>query len=187
MHALNDFLAHHDAIEDPVSLYAGASRALFLLLIGVLLLAPAAGSSAVAWRRGAVAAGCSAVAALAIANVLAHLVDRARPFVSDPSGIHVFSQHAADPGFPSDHATASFAIAVAILLRSRRWGLLALAMAGVLAAARVALGLHYPSDVLAGAALGAATAIALWTPRVRRPIERVADGLGGLLRHAGPT
>ena len=46
--------------------------------------------------------------ALAIGAVLSHLVDRARPFVADPSGIHMFGRHAADAGFPSDHATASF-------------------------------------------------------------------------------
>jgi len=108
-------------------------------------------------RRAAVAAGLSAVVALVVARFLAAAIDRNRPFVDHPLA-HNFLAHASDPGFPSDHATAAFAIAVAILLRDRRWGAVALVFATVLAVGRVAMGVHYPSDVLAGAALGAAIA-----------------------------
>ena len=134
-----------------------------------------------AWRRIAVAAAASAAVALAIGAVLSHLVDRARPFVSDPGGVHQFTRHAADAGFPSDHATAAFAIATAIVLRNRRWGIVALALATLLALTRVAIGVHYPSDVLAGAALGAATAIALHRPPIRTRLHALADRAGALL------
>jgi undecaprenyl-diphosphatase len=121
----------------------------------------------------------SAGLGLAVGKVISELVDRARPFVADPHGVHLFSGHAADPGFPSDHATAAFAIAVAILLRKRGWGIAALVLATVLSVGRVALGVHYPSDVLAGAALGTAAALALSTPPLRTRIDRLADWLGG--------
>lgn len=127
------------------------------------------------------AAAASAAAALAIGAVLSHLVDRARPFVADPGGVHQFGHHAADAGFPSDHVTASFAIATAILLRNRRGGIVALALALVLAITRVAIGVHYPSDVLAGAALGAATALALYWPPIRTRLHALADRAGALL------
>lgn len=132
-------------------------------------------------RRVAVAAAASTAVALAIGAVLSHLVDRARPFVADPGGVHQFGHHAADAGFPSDHATASFAIATAILLRNRRWGLVALVLATLLALTRVAIGVHYPSDVLAGAALGAATALALYRPPIRARLHALADFAGRLL------
>jgi undecaprenyl-diphosphatase len=132
-------------------------------------------------RRIAVAAVASAAAALAIGAVLSHLVDRARPFVADPGGVHQFGHHAADAGFPSDHATASFAIATAILLRDRRWGTVAIVLATLLAITRVALGVHYPTDVLAGAALGAATALALYWAPIRTRLHALADRAGGLL------
>src|SRR6185436_6617170 len=93
----------------------------------------------------------------------------------------VFVAHAADSGFPSDHATAAFAIAVAIMLRDRRWGAVALVFATVLAVGRVAMGVHYPSDVLGGAALGALCALLLWLAPVRRSLNRLADAAGGLL------
>lgn len=122
LHALNGFAFRHDGFEDPVTLYESASQALFLALVVVL----------------------GAGLALAVAQVLSRLVDRPRPFVADPSGVHLFASHAADASFPSDHAT-----------RDRRLGAVVLAFAFVLAAGRVAVGVHYPSDVLVGALLGA--------------------------------
>lgn len=85
-----------------------------------------------------------------------------------------------DPSFPSDHATAAFAIAVAITLRSRRAGYLALAMATILAVARVAVGIHYPGDVLGGALLGTLSALFFYIPAVRDPLHRFADWLSRL-------
>lgn len=127
------------------------------------------------------AAAASAAVSLTVGAVLSHLVDRARPFVADPGGIHMFGRHAADAGFPSDHATASFAIATAILLRNRRWGAVAMALATVLALTRVAIGVHYPTDVLAGAALGATAALALWWEPVRTRLDALADRAGSVL------
>src|SRR3954469_21796623 len=177
LHTLNDFLFRHDQVEDPLLLYVNASEALFIATLGVVFLL-AHGPRHLAWRRATVAAVLSAGLGLAFAKVIAELVDRARPFVADPQGVHLFSGHAADPGFPSDHATAAFAIAVAILLRKRGWGIAALVAATVLAIGRVALGVHYPSDVLAGAALGSAAALALWAPPLRGRVDWIADSVG---------
>ena len=178
LHTLNDFLYRHDGIEDPLLFYVNASEALFIATLAVIFLA-ASGVRHVAWRRAAVAATLSAGLALAIGKVISELVDRARPFVVDSGGVHLFSGHAADPGFPSDHATAAFAIATAIFLRHRRWGAVALLAAAVLSVGRVAIGVHYPSDVLAGAALGAAAALALWARPLRVRIDALSDWLGG--------
>lgn len=177
LHALNDFLFRHDAVEDPLLFYVDVSEALFAATLAIVFLAARGRFSD--WRRACLAAVLSAGLALAIGKAVSELVDRARPFVADPHGVHLFSGHAADPGFPSDHATAAFAIAVAIFLRNRVWGAAALVAATVLSVGRVALGVHYPSDVLAGAALGAAAALLLWTPPLRARVDRLADWLGG--------
>jgi undecaprenyl-diphosphatase len=177
LHALNDFLFHHDAVEDPLLFYINASEALFVATLAIVFLA-AYGQRHIAWRRAAVAAVLSAGLALAVAKVISELVDRARPFVADADGVHLFSAHTADPGFPSDHATAAFAIATAIVLRKRGWGVFALVAAAVLSVGRVAIGLHYPSDVLAGAALGAAAALVLWAAPIRARVDALADLLG---------
>lgn len=179
LHALNDFLFRNDGVEDPVVFYVNVSEALFAATLVVVFLA-AQGARSREWRRAAVAAALSAGLALALGSLISNLVDRARPFVADPGQVHLFVSHSTDPGFPSDHATASFAIAVAILLRKRGWGLVALAAATVLALGRVAVGVHYPSDVLAGAALGSAVALGLWWAPLRRRIDALSDFAGGL-------
>jgi undecaprenyl-diphosphatase len=118
--------------------------------------------------------------ALGIAHVISSLWDRPRPYVAHATVSHLFVTASGDPSFPSDHATAAFAIAVSILLRSRRIGLLALAMAVVLAVARVAVGVHYPSDVVGGALIGTGAALLLWIPPVRRPLHALADWASGV-------
>lgn len=178
LHALNEFLFRHDGVEDPLLFYVNASEALFVATLAVVFLA-ARGERWADWRRAAVAAVFSAGLGLLAAKLIAELVDRARPFVAEPHQVHLFTAHAADPGFPSDHATAAFAIAVAILLRKRTWGWVALGFATVLAIGRVGLGVHYPSDVLAGAALGSAAALVLWAPPLRQRLDRLADWAGG--------
>jgi undecaprenyl-diphosphatase len=188
VHDLNGFLVHHDGIEDPLSGYVRAAELLFL---GMLIVAfvVVGGPRRRDAQRAVVAAGLSAGLALAIASVMARLVDRPRPFVAH-HGVHLFVAHAADPGFPSDHTTAAFAIGVALLLRFRVWGIVTLVFATLLAVGRVALGIHYPTDVLAGAALGAAVALGLYTPAVRALLNRLADAVGerldAVLRVARP-
>jgi undecaprenyl-diphosphatase len=177
LHTLNDFMAGHDGFEDTLLFYVEASELLFAATLAIVFLL-AGGPRFRDWRRAAVAAVLSAGFALAIGKVISELAGRARPFVADPHGVHLFSTHAADPGFPSDHATAAFAVAVAVLLRKRGWGVPALLAAAIVSVGRVALGFHYPSDVLAGAALGAVAALALWPPVLRSRVDALADFLG---------
>jgi undecaprenyl-diphosphatase len=178
VHSLNGFLAHHDAVEDPLLTYVKAAEALYLLLLVVLFLFARRERFAPV-RRAAVAAGLSAALGLLIVKLITEFYDRSRPFVAHPGVLHLFARHAADAGFPSDHATASMAIAVAFLLRRRfAWGLLTIVFAVILDFGRVAAGFHYPSDVLAGAALGALSALVLWAPPMRRWIDAVSDFIG---------
>lgn len=180
VHHVNAFLAGHDGLEDVVTLYERIAELLFLGVL-VATFALVRGGGRIAARRAVVAAGLSAGVGLGVAGVIAQLVGRARPFVDHPHGVHLFAAHAPDAGFPSDHATAAFAIAVAILLRDRRWGMPVLVAAVLLAAGRVAIGVHYPSDVLAGALLGTAAAVALHAAPVRARLHALADLAGRLL------
>lgn len=101
-------------------------------------------------------------------NVLKDVIERPRPpAVLD--GLHV-RDHVGGFAFPSGHTTMAFALAVAVLpavpirWRPAVWGLAALA--GV---ARLYVGVHWPMDLVGGAALGIAlgTAAAMLVTRYR--------------------
>ena len=80
--------------------------------------------------------------------------------------------------FPSGHATVSFACATTLALAVPRltWPLFTLAT--LISFSRVYVGVHYPLDVLAGAALGVAIAIALRTlaAALRRSAPPMREG-----------
>lgn len=179
-HSLNSFMASHDGIEDPLLAYVQASEALFFAMV-LAVCAFARGRRWAPVRRAAVAAGLSAGLGLLVVKIITEFVYRARPFVAHPHAVHLFAGHAPDSSFPSDHATASMAIAVAILLRAKwGWGAITFVFAAILCFGRVALGFHYPTDVLAGAAIGTLSALALWAPPLRRLVDALSDWLGAL-------
>ncbi len=177
--AINSFFWHHDALEDPLLAYVQSAEALFLAMLVITCLF-ARHERWASVRRAAVAAGLSAGLGLLVAKLITEIYNRPRPFVAHPASVHLFATHAPDASFPSDHATAAFAITAAILLRSKlRWGAVTLLFAVILLVGRVALGYHYPTDVLGGAAVGMLAAFLLSAPPIRATIDRLSDPLGG--------
>ncbi|MGO0122138.1 phosphatase PAP2 family protein [Desulfothermobacter acidiphilus] len=81
---------------------------------------------------------------------------RPRPFTALPT--HLLVPPTSDASFPSDHATGSFALALSFCGLAR-W--LGLALAVLVAFARVYVGAHYPLDVLGGAVIGSLAAWAV--------------------------
>ena len=152
----NAFAQRHDGWEDAARAYAQFSEPLFIAVVVMLAVA-----GVVLRRRALISASALAVSASGLAvgaaALIGGMVARPRPFVAHAQ-IHPFLDHAADPGFPSDHATAAFAIAAVLMARLGRRALPVLFAAAVLAVSRVLVGVHYPLDVLAGAVLGSAVA-----------------------------
>jgi undecaprenyl-diphosphatase len=64
--------------------------------------------------------------------------------------------------FPSGHAAASLSVALAYAIAFPLWAGPLLLLALVVGFSRIRLGVHYPSDVLAGQAIAAATALGLY-------------------------
>lgn len=176
---------HKGMLEAVLHFFAVDGQLLFVALLVVLFLGRGPYAS-VEGRRGVVAACFAAAIALALAQAIGHIWVRPRPFVAHAGDVHLFLPRSPDASFPSDHATASFAIGVALLMRRRTVGLVALALALVMCLSRVALGTHYPGDVAGGAVLGSAAALLLWLPRLRRPLERLADRAGGIYNRLTP-
>jgi undecaprenyl-diphosphatase len=112
-------------------------------------------------------AGCVWAADL-LAMGLKPLVDRPRPSVTLTDADPLLGGTLGS-SLPSGHAATSFAGAVVLAYLFRRGLPLFFVLAVAIAYSRVYVGVHYPSDVLAGAALGAAVALAaLSLLRVRR-------------------
>jgi membrane-associated phospholipid phosphatase len=62
-----------------------------------------------------------------------------------------------DSAFPSNHATVAAGLAVVVVMLTPRLGAVALLLAALVTLSRVALGVHYPHDVIAGVLIGVVT------------------------------
>lgn len=98
--------------------------------------------------------------AIVISEGVSKLIDRARPFVADKT-IHLLVPHSADGGFPSHHTTVMISIAVAIWYRNHNLGYILFGLGLISGLARIAAGIHYPTDIFAGVVIGWITAWAV--------------------------
>lgn len=155
-------------VADPVlaGLSRTANRSALWFTIAALI-ATRAGLSRRAALRGVLAiAGASATA-----NALAKpLFPRRRPAYDDlPPRRRIAQADRPDSSsFPSGHAASAAAFATAAMLESRAIGSALVPLAGAVAYSRVHTGVHWPSDVAAGALLGTGVALATrrwWTVR----------------------
>jgi len=147
-------------VTDPlVSIFTqlGNSGVLFILLTLALLLYPKT-------RRVGLAAALGLLCSLLFTNLcLKLLFQRVRPWVDFPAILPLVSE--GDPNsFPSGHTSAAFAFALAVLRADRRrWvriGVIVLAVC--MGLSRLYVGVHYPSDVLAGFIVGDLAGLTGW-------------------------
>lgn len=138
-------------------------------------------------RETAVRAVVSAGLSMALAHAASVLVDHPRPFVLDLAP-NVLG-HAADSSFPSDHATLFFALAMTFASRpvSGLPGLAScLACMGLgVGFARIALGVHFPLDVVGSVGIGGMAAL-VSDVVLRRPAALVFACGERLRRLVGP-
>ena len=123
---------------------------LFWILLTLALLA---------FRKTRRAGLCCALAllldVLAVNLLLKPLLARPRPYAVLPEILPLVPPPG-DFSFPSGHSAASFSCAWAYLrARGGKWSGALLALAGLIALSRLYLGVHYPTDVICGALMGA--------------------------------
>jgi membrane-associated phospholipid phosphatase len=93
-----------------------------------------------------------------VTSALKYSINRDRPFETYPDILK--KAKAGSPSFPSGHTSSAFATATSLSLAYPEWYVIvpSFAYAGAVAYSRMHLGVHYPSDVAAGAVIGAGCA-----------------------------
>lgn len=145
LHLRCEFL---DAVMPAVSHLADHGEIWIVLAVILLLLRRQ--------RPYGIAVSCALVLDLVSCNLLLKpLIGRTRPFAVN-TAVELLTAAPMDASFPSGHTAASFAAVFALKTAGSPLWKPALALAIVIAFSRMYLYVHWPSDVLGGALLGAA-------------------------------
>ncbi|HEY5832491.1 bifunctional phosphatase PAP2/diacylglycerol kinase family protein [Streptomyces sp.] len=160
---------------------------------GRLWFAVAAGMAATGGRGGRRAAvrglGSLALASLTVNVVGKGAVRRTRPILGTVPVIRRLHRQPVTSSFPSGHSASAAAFAAGAATESGAWGTALAPVAASVAFSRVYTGVHYPSDVVVGCALGIGAALAVRAllppadrqpepgPAVRAPAPRDGEGL----------
>jgi undecaprenyl-diphosphatase len=115
-------------------------------------------------RQNALYVASSTAVSAGLTFLIKRLGKRKRPFVKNINIVPVYI--ARGSSFPSGHTSATTATAMAVSRAYPKWYVIAPSFlwAGSVGYSRMYLGVHYPTDVAAGAALGVGTALLLPTP-----------------------
>lgn len=89
---------------------------------------------------------------LVLTELIRFLYHRPRPFVSHQVNQLIF--HDSVGSFPSGHAAIFFALATIVYFYNKKSGCFLFVAAVLISLARIFAGIHYPSDILAGAVIG---------------------------------
>ncbi len=111
--------------------------------------------------KDAVYVGTTVAGTFVLTYGLKYIFDRQRPYEHYPDRVHPYS-YENTPSFPSGHTATAFALATSLSIRYPKWYVIAPSAlwACSVGFSRMNEGVHYPSDVLAGAAIGAGCAVA---------------------------
>lgn len=113
-------------------------------------------------RKAGASALCAMLIGLVVVNfTIKPLVSRPRPWLVIENFINLVPEH--DPNsFPSGHTNAGFAFAIAVCMSApKKWmKIAAVCAAAVMGLSRLYVGVHFPSDVLAGAVIGSLCGLA---------------------------
>jgi undecaprenyl-diphosphatase len=118
---------------------------------------------------------------IGITNVLVALCNqfyfRVRPFNELPaSSVNLLFYRPHDSSFPSNFTAALFAIGVAIYFKNKKCGIALLVISFLGGFARIFVGIHYPLDILGGAAIGVFGSFLAYEIS-----KLIAPGISGLL------
>jgi len=108
--------------------------------------------------RNACVIAAAAILNVGVTNALKYTIRRDRPWITWPDIVN--KSDSDGPSLPSSHTSTAFATATSLSLAYPEWYIIvpSFTYAGTVAYSRMHLGAHYPSDVAAGALVGAGCA-----------------------------
>ncbi len=108
-------------------------------------------------NKNLIVKGFIVMAVVQVIDLIINLIYfRPRPFMEHE--VNLLIEHDPDSSFPSGHAFRNFALAQLLYLHNKKFGIIALIIAFLVAFSRIFVGVHYPSDVLAGIIIGVGSA-----------------------------
>ena len=161
-HLINQFAGHNPFFDKLFALLAQYSLELYIVLF------------IIAWftlpkteakqRHALLIMGLAGILGLIINVIISHIYFRPRPFMVLKKGTYTqLIPHSPDASFPSDHTTGSFGFAAASWGKTPKWITSSFTILAILnGIARLYVGVHWPTDVIAGMVIGTICGRLLW-------------------------
>ena len=104
------------------------------------------------WKIATKAVLAGVLSRMIIVNIIRAVFPRPRPFIEN--GVNLLMSYSNEPSFPSGHAAFYFAISTVVYFHNKKIGILLFLASALISISRVFVGIHWPSDILAGALVG---------------------------------
>jgi len=104
------------------------------------------------WQMIVRGLGAAILARFGIAEIIRFFWERPRPFIGNQ--VNLLLSHGATSSFPSGHAAFFFALSAVIYFYNKKAGIFFFLASFLISISRVFCGIHWPSDILAGAIIG---------------------------------
>lgn len=153
---LLNILAGQSPFLDGTIVFFASYLAYFLIVALLALVFFSSYSKREKWMLLVVAGAASIIARFGVAELIRFFYHRPRPFAALPGVHQLFTDSAW--AFPSGHATFFFALSTVAYLYNKKWGIGFFIATVLITVSRVISGVHYPSDILGGAAIGVVVA-----------------------------
>ncbi len=154
------FVRQYPVLDEIFLLIANYSSMFFALVVGTFILYYIVSKRLDGLKQG-ILLSIAIFIPIAISYIARIIIARPRPFLV--SDYEPLLTHYGSNSFPSNHATAAFAIATGVYVYNKKAGMVLIVTAFLTAFSRVFVGVHYPLDVITGGAVGILSVIGATT------------------------
>jgi undecaprenyl-diphosphatase len=151
LHLLNQYALKSAILDGIAVFFANWSGYLVVAAFLVFLWRKRAAIS----KKAEMFASCflpAVISRLGITVLIRYLYYRPRPYLTD--AVNILIDKSREASFPSGHAAFFFAFSLAVYYQNKKWGAVFMALSVLMGLARIFVGVHWPSDILAGAVVG---------------------------------